>query len=254
MPFDGSARLSEDIKNAQTLDEICVILDAFTSNCGYSAWCLADVTGFTGRTRPSLHRTNLNPDVVDAYYAHGLARRDPILHHAIAKNAPFHWHDMPAWHRAQRKLTSTPSDAVAVFRLAAAYGIGDAFVMPYSLVDRNGHARSVYFAAYGDTSGPLTPEKAVPVQAFFPQIAVRLLDLHTLETTHRRCDPDLLTNREAEVLWHAAQGRDAPTTALLLNVKVSTVYKHRERAREKMGAETTQAAVYLAIRNGLIDM
>lgn len=254
MPFDGSARLSDNIKNARTLDEICVILDAFVSNCGYCAWLLADVTAFTGRQRPSLHRTNLNPDLVEAYYAQGLARRDPILRHALAKPPPFHWHDMPTWHRAQRKRTSPYSDAVAVFQLATAYDIGDAFVMPHSVLDRDGYARLIYFAVYGDTSGPLDPAKAVPVQAFFPMIAVRLLDLHKGEGTFRRCDPDLLTDREAEVLWHAAQGRDAPTTAVVLNVQVSTVYKHRERVREKLGAETTQAAVYFAMRNGLIDM
>lgn len=252
-PFDFERR-AQRISTAKSCEALWSILDQICWELGYVAWTFADITGYSGQGRPPGYRTTLSDAFVTAYFDQGWPARDPVLRMALGQSVPFHWHDLDAWQRARQRGAGKVTDPMAVFRFAFGHDLGDAFVLPKPMLDRAGSVRFALFCAYGDTSGPLDPTRAVPFQTAVALIGTRLLELYPWATAANRRDPGLLTDRETEILWHAAQGRDAPTTAMILHVKTATVYKHRERIREKLGAETTQAAVYFAIRNGLLDL
>lgn len=81
-------------------------------------------------------------------------------------------------------------------------------------------------------------------------------DPHTLQLVAQAAlfaaDRDLLTPREQEVLQLMAAGRVQKEIARELGMGLSTVKGHRRAIREKLGAATSEQAVHLATRAGLV--
>jgi DNA-binding CsgD family transcriptional regulator len=56
-----------------------------------------------------------------------------------------------------------------------------------------------------------------------------------------------VTAREAEVLYWIAQGKSNPDIATILGANVRTVHKHVEHIFQKLGLETRNAAMLVAL-------
>lgn len=61
-----------------------------------------------------------------------------------------------------------------------------------------------------------------------------------------------LTAREIECLNALADGLDTQGIAQLLKISVPTVSMHLTNVRHKLGAQTREHAVAIAMRNGLV--
>ncbi len=62
----------------------------------------------------------------------------------------------------------------------------------------------------------------------------------------------LLTPREREVLWWAAQGKSARDTGEILHITKRTVDQHTHHAARKLGAANKTHAVAIALRERLL--
>lgn len=65
--------------------------------------------------------------------------------------------------------------------------------------------------------------------------------------------PDQLTAREAEVINCLARGATHHQAAADLGISHKTINNHLEKARQRMGAQTTLHLLALAIHHGQID-
>lgn len=67
-------------------------------------------------------------------------------------------------------------------------------------------------------------------------------------------DQDSLTNREAQVLKHVANGLSNKETALALTIGEDTVKGHLRNIMDKLGAHNRTHAVTIGIQRGIIDL
>jgi DNA-binding NarL/FixJ family response regulator len=63
-----------------------------------------------------------------------------------------------------------------------------------------------------------------------------------------------LTDRQIEVLGHLARGLDLPAIAREMQISVHTARGHLKTAMERLDAPNGTAAVYAAIRRGLLPV
>ena len=85
------------------------------------------------------------------------------------------------------------------------------------------------------------------------QLASTDCGIHRLQTKHVSDPTDLLTTREHEVLQMITKGK---TNKEIVNTQKLSVYTgeaHLGRIMEKVHLHSTDALVWFAIRNGLID-
>jgi PAS domain S-box-containing protein len=115
------------------------------------------------------------------------------------------------------------------------------------------------FAAIADDRplavlGYYTADRRVPSRRLIGTLGGIGRELGRFFSQHRsELGPSRLTDRELEVLRHAAQGNTGPAIAELLGVSPSTVKSHFENIYEKLGVGDRAAAVAEALRTGLIS-
>lgn len=83
-------------------------------------------------------------------------------------------------------------------------------------------------------------------------LAEKLAD--SINTGRRLNQPDLLSDREYEILCKIASGKSAEDIAKELNLSIHTVYTYRNRIMEKMGLKTNVEITQYAIQNKLIEL
>lgn len=85
-----------------------------------------------------------------------------------------------------------------------------------------------------------------------PKLAEKLAD--SINTGRKLNQPDLLSDREYEILCKIALGFSAEDIAKELNLSIHTVYTYRNRIMEKMGLKTNVEITQYAIQNKLIEL
>jgi DNA-binding NarL/FixJ family response regulator len=83
---------------------------------------------------------------------------------------------------------------------------------------------------------------------------VRVTESAADQDSHNELRPDVLTNRETEVLKCIAEGHSTKQVAGMLGITFNTAACHRYRIMDKLGIHETAALVRYAIRNGLIEV
>ncbi len=88
---------------------------------------------------------------------------------------------------------------------------------------------------------------------FSPSIASMLLDDYRIRLTGEGVDdPEILTEREREVLQLVAEGKTNQEIAGSLFLSIKTVQTHRAHIMEKLGAHDRTDLVKYAIRTGMV--
>lgn len=83
-------------------------------------------------------------------------------------------------------------------------------------------------------------------------LAEKLAD--SINTGRSLNQPDILSDREYEILCKIAMGKSAEDIAKELNLSIHTVYTYRNRIMEKMGLKTNVEITQYAIQNKLIEL
>lgn len=160
------------------------------------------------------------------------AAQDPAVLWCKTRTSPLVWSDEAVRHGP----TLTQDITQPVARHGWSIAVQDALGVPgmFSLVR---------------TSGPIGREEQASKQLAWRVLAHRahrtLLASWRAQKNHAA--EDALTSREVEVLRWAADGKTALDTAIILDIKLSTVRFHINNAVRKLGAANIAAAVFRAL-------
>jgi DNA-binding CsgD family transcriptional regulator len=160
-------------------------------------------------------------------------RLDPVLRHAETVKDAFSWDD-PAFLAPLSERQRRILNEARMFRLAHGYTI------PLS--------HDAYFPAscsFVSESGDLDPHALTIARRIIAPLYGRAMLL-----AQRGAAPgsERLSRRERECLKFKAEGADDIEVAVMLEISVSTMRRHIERAKQRLAAKSREHAIALAIQ------
>lgn len=168
----------------------------------------------------------------ERYNELGYVFRDPIVERLQGDQRPFSWHDAYG-------SSHIPANVALIQGEASEFGLREGFVVPVALLDGN-----VAAVSYGGPHPDLSPDDQA-LLGFVSNYAVGQLLQRRQSAEQAR---GRVTAREYDCLLWSAEGRTELDISLILGISKSTVTKHIQSAREKLGAMTKTHAVAIAMR------
>ena len=173
----------------------------------------------------------------DRYNGRGYVYRDPVVERLQVDRAPFTWKEAYA-------SSAHPSNVKLIDGEARAFDLRGGLVVPVTLPD--GVLAAISFGGAERDFGP--EDRSLLV--FLANCAVGAI-LQRRQSSAQPREP--LSPREKECLHWAADGKTEWETAGILGISSSTVTKHLQSAREKLGAATKANAIAVAFREKIIE-
>ncbi|THE46744.1 LuxR family transcriptional regulator [Enterobacter bugandensis] len=187
--------------------------------------------------------SNLPDEVADNYLVNKYQYVDPVVVNALNEISPFSWDE-------NLKINSIWS-VNRMFEKIKSFNIikGHAFV----LHDNNNNLAMLLF--YMDkflTDGfdNVIDKHTDELQGVLINIHKILLQVYKEEI---KFDGNLLSSREAEILYWCTTGKTYPEVANILQITVSTVKFHMAKVVKKMGVKNAKHAISLGIELNLIS-
>jgi len=187
--------------------------------------------------------SNLPDEVADNYLVNKYQYVDPVVVNALNEISPFSWDE-------NLKINSIWS-VNRIFEKIKSFNIikGHAFV----LHDNNNNLAMLLF--YMDkflTDGfdNVIDKHTDELQGVLIYIHKILLQVYKEEI---KFDGNLLSSREAEILYWCTTGKTYPEVANILQITVSTVKFHMAKVVKKMGVKNAKHAISLGIELNLIS-
>ncbi|WP_273908395.1 helix-turn-helix transcriptional regulator [Enterobacter bugandensis] len=187
--------------------------------------------------------SNLPDEVADNYLVNKYQYVDPVVVNALNEISPFSWDE-------NLKINSIWS-VNRIFEKIKSFNIikGHAFV----LHDNNNNLAMLLF--YMDkflTDGfdNVIDKHTDELQGVLINIHKILLQVYKEEI---KFDGNLLSSREAEILYWCTTGKTYPEVANILQITVSTVKFHMAKVVKKMGVKNAKHAISLGIELNLIS-
>jgi LuxR family transcriptional regulator, quorum-sensing system regulator BjaR1 len=228
---------------AATPHELCGALTKFTGNFGLTSMFAASLPSRHERKEAVRTRHLLVgafPSAwIDRYFAQDYAHIDPIVHCSKRGNEPFLWSDAARYVRPEHGAI-----ARRMFGEACEFNLKAGFVVPVRAPDGGRIAMSL-----GGERAEVPPE-AWPLISVIGAVAMGYA-VEMRERDQRRLAAGL-SEREAECLKWAADGKSEWEIGEILKISVHTADKHLANARRKLGAANRAQAVANAIRWGII--
>lgn len=176
---------------------------------------------------------NYPDDWVERFCDKAYHRIDPVFRHAERTRAPFWWHDeaflAPLDVRQKRLLNE-----------ARAFRIADGYTIPLT----HNPSWSASITVMSDTGDidEWTRQAVHMIGGWVHQRACLLLQRAPMD-----CHSGPLTKRERECLSLKARGADDDEIAKQLQISVSTVCRHLDQAKLRLGAKSREHAVFLGV-------
>jgi len=207
-------------------------------NFGFNHLILSGVPMGGQRLDPMVELMGWPADWFERYCERTYATVDGVCIYSGQTTRPFYWHDVP------ERLAGTEGSR-RVANEATEFGIRSGFAVPFLSLN---HWQSVVsFASPSKDCKMSDREKAQLVtMATMAGAAVEAL---VYQDEYR---PNLLTDREREVLLWAGSGKTHSEIGKILGIAEVTVKKHVTSAKEKLNVATTVQAVIQAARLRLI--
>jgi LuxR family quorum sensing-dependent transcriptional regulator len=232
------------LSRAVTSQNICDGLTSFTGRYGLTSMITASLPA------PNEHRARAQkrhllvsafpPGWMDRYLAQDYAHIDPVVHRCKQGLSPFLWSDSAPYTRAEDRAIVR-----RMFGEAREFNLKAGFVVPMITLD--GHI--VALSLGGEAAE--VPKAAYGMIGMVSAYAIcRAIELRDREGRRQR---SRLTEREAECLKWAAEGKTEWEISEILSISEHTADKHLSNARRKLGAANRAQAVANAIRWGLIS-
>lgn len=183
-------------------------------------------------------KTTYPAEWVKRYLLQGYIAIDPVVQEGFARRLPFHWDELELTPKAQK-----------LFEDAQQHEIGmQGYTIP--IVDRQGR-RSILSM----TSSSPNMEWRAYIRRFTVELAEAGQVIHRMGMREIYGEDHRfphLSQREIECLSWTAQGKDAPTIAMILHLSDHTVRAYLRSVRYKLDCSTLSQAVAKAIQLRII--
>jgi LuxR family transcriptional regulator, quorum-sensing system regulator BjaR1 len=241
--LDRTCSIIGSLRQAATPQDICDSLTAFTGNFGLTSMFAASLPSPDERKEAVRTRHLLvgafPSEWMNRYFSQNYAHIDPVVHCSKRSREPFLWSDAA-------RLTRPEHGTIAkrMFGEACEFNLKAGFVVPMLAPDGGTIAMSL-----GGERADVPPD-AWPAIALIGAIAMGYA-VELRDREHRRRAAGL-SNREAECLKWASEGKSEWEIGEILKISENTADKHLSNARRKLRAANRTQAVANAIRWGLI--
>jgi DNA-binding CsgD family transcriptional regulator len=178
----------------------------------------------------------------DVYVERNLFRYDPVLQHAERSLLPFRW-NTPEFTAALTK------EQTQLLQQAASAGIVHGYTVPIHLPRTAGALRASCSVIPDSNAIDERAYRAVHLMAIYLYATVGYHPDLKAERESRLQSAAVLSVRERQCLELAAQGKSDWDISQLLGISESTVHKHVESAKRRLGVSTRIQAVVWAVQH-----
>ena len=241
--LDQTYAVIDGLSRAATQRDICASLTSFTGNFGLTsmfAASLPEPDERKGAVRARHLLVGAFPhEWMDRYFKQDYAHIDPVVFCTKTRRDPFLWSEAARFTRPEHGAI-----ARRMFGEACEFNLKAGFVVPMSAPDGGRIAMSL-----GGERADVPPD-AWQVIALIGAVAMGYA-VELRDREHRRMAAGL-SEREAECLKWASEGKSEWEIGEILKISEHTADKHLTNARRKLRAANRTQAVANAIRWGLI--
>jgi DNA-binding CsgD family transcriptional regulator len=188
---------------------------------------------------PTVAKGNVSPDFAQRYLAEHLYKIDPFIRKASLDLIPFSWHEIFNNQHSNKDIRYFQN-------VCRDFDMLDGFVVPSHCP--GGAMGMISFM------GPLSFDFVA--QPFLQQVAVhyRSAMRRLLYEDSPAPSEGLLTLRQLECVRWIAMGKSDWEIAAILGLSESTINRHVELAKERLGVHTRVQVVVEALRAGYLDL
>lgn len=238
--FDAICRLIKTQGEAHSLHEIALTAAKMMGFDGYTYGCLTS----SAEHCPVLHVSTLLPlDEWKRYHAAGLMGRDRRFYHCSNHVTP------GTWNRNDMQETLAPVPGLA--EAWSKHGLASGVFFPI-----HGGMNEIGMLSFNSCKDDYPAYLGNGLADVFAKGLLLSAALHEQMVKTGIFDSDIpigiLTEREREMLMHAANGHDSRTIATMLGVTERTINFHCTNLMEKLGVKNRVQAVSVASCLGLI--
>ncbi len=185
-------------------------------------------------------KTNYPAQWVRQYLVMNYVEVDPVAQAGFNRALPCFWSDLD-WGGA---------DAIPFAEDAAKHGVGGSgYMIP--ITDRHRRRAIINFA--GNMDAESWAKKIVALRQVLAECAELLHRKAILDLYGKEDERPPLSPRELESLYWVAQGKDAKSIGIILEISEHTVRDYCKSAKHKLGCATLFQAIHLATMLRLID-
>lgn len=203
-------------------------------NFGFTHLILSGVPMAGQRLAPMVELMGWPEGWFERYCQREYAKVDGVCLYSGQTTRPFYWHDVPD------RLASTKASRL-VANEATEFGIRSGFAVPFLSIH---HWQSVVSFASPEPDCRMSDREKAQLVTMGTMAGAAVEALVYPNTP----PPNLLTDREREVLLWAGAGKTYSEIGDILGIADDTVKKHLKNAREKLDVATTVQAVIQAAR------
>lgn len=242
------------IEGCHSVAEVRVVFQKIIEDYGFSSF------GFIDASQPWEHDpllvTTHSQKWIDTYKSENFLSSDPCLDAAKRTNLPFNWGSirLPAINGKRKP------GAIRTMEAARDFGVLEGLTIPVHYCDDLGRRYSSVCALFWKDKLTAFLENLkfnrVQMHIIILYMMQKLVELYAAEKNlkprYEKTAPELLTDREREVLKWAALGKTADETADILVCSRKTVEAHIQNAMGKLGATNKTQATVQAVSQGII--
>lgn len=233
--FEFLERCDRYLSAAPLLDDLLQM----AGNFGFSHLILSGVPMGGQRLAPMVELMGWPEGWFDRYCSQSYAVVDGVCIHSGQTTRPFYWDDIPG------RLAATKGSRL-VSDEATEFGIRSGFAVPFLSIN---HWQSVVSFASPVANCRMSGRERAQLVTMGTLAGAAVESLVHPDPA----PPNLLTDREREVLLWAGSGKTYSEIGEILSIAEVTVKKHLASSRDKLNVATTVQAVIQAARRRLIQ-
>lgn len=241
-PFDWTQLFVERCERSAPTPALTAIFQRALEQMGFRHFACCSHVDFNNPPQGAVVLHNYPPAWADVYAERNLFRCDPVLQHAERSLLPFRWNTpefIAALTRPQRRMLQE----------AASAGIVHGYTVPIHLPWIAGALRASCSVIPDSDSIDERAYRAVQIMAIYLYASVEHRQGVKGARESGLQSASLLSMRERQCLELAAQGKSDWDISQLLGISESTVHKHVESAKRRLGVSTRIQAVVWAVQH-----
>ncbi len=225
------------VQRAPSALKIAEVFRRFIDGYGYSTFMCADPPRLDTQTGGVILFDTWAPEWRHHYLSRRYSFRDPMVLELCRTVQPFTWEEVCERRRYE------PQDWKIVDE-ASEWNMLHGFVVPILLTGGRVHT--------------MTMAGSNPRRDFQARAELHLASMYAhasaLNLRLKQAPPTPLTKRERQVLQLVSDGKSDWEAGCVLGISASTIHKHVENVKKRMGVSTRMQAVVNAIRHGDISV
>jgi DNA-binding CsgD family transcriptional regulator len=244
-PFDWAQLFVERCERPDSKPALMAIFERALERMGFRYYACCSHVDFKHPPQSAVVLHNYPLDWADEYTERNLFRFDPVRQHAERSLLPFRWN-------SSGFTAGLTKSQRLILREAASAGIVNGYTVPIHVPWTAGALRASCSVIPDSNAIDERAYRAVQIMAIYLYASMEHREGVNATPESGLKSAPVLSERERQCLEMAAQGKSDWDISQLLGISESTVHKHVESAKRRLGVSTRIQAIVWAVRNSEI--